>query len=169
MSEDIRSKLDAFLLNITKKIENKQFLPDIQLEYSEILEFLDKFEILKTEEFEALEEAMKKYELSKKRYEEQIKSYKLQKKADDEKIKNLKDEINKIINLEEQYKILNNDYNILKNKYEKENIENTEHIQKNKNNEKLIAELQGEITKLKNDNYEKDNKIVEFEKEQKTI
>ena len=168
MSEDIiRSKLDTFFLNTTKKIENKQFLPEIQLEYSEILEFLDKFTILKNEEFEALEEAMSKYEISVKRYEEQIKSYNLQKKSDDEKIKNLKDEINKIINLEEQYKLLNNDYNNLKIYYKKENIENAEQIQKNKNNEKLIAELQGEITKLKNENYEKNNKIIEFEKEQK--
>jgi chromosome segregation ATPase len=160
MSEEIRSKLDAFLLNITKKIENKQFLPDIQLEYSEILEFLDKFSILKNEEFETLEEEMNKYQLSLKRKDEQIKSY-------DEKIKNLKDEINKMINLQEQYKILNNEYNILKNKFEKGNIENAEHIQKNKNNEKLISELQGEITKLKNENYEKNNKIIEYEKEQK--
>ena len=168
MSEDIlRSKLDAFILNITKKIENKQFLPDIQLEYSEILEFLDKFTILKNEEFEAIEKEMSKKDLIIKRYEEQVKSCNLQKKADDEKIKNLKDEINKIINLEEQYKILNNDYDILKTKYEKENMENTEHIEKNKNNEKLISELQGEITKLKNENYEKSNKIIEFEKEQK--
>ena len=167
MSEEIRSKLDAFLLNITKKIENKQFLPDIQLEYSEILEFLDKFSILKNEEFETLEEEMSKYVLSLKRKEEEIKSYNLQKKSDDEKIKNLKDEINKIINLQEQYKILNNEYNILKNKFEKGNIENAEHIQKNKNNEKLISELQGEITKLKNENYEKNNKIIEYEKEQK--
>ena len=113
MSEDIlRSKLDAFILNITKKIENKQFLPDIQLEYSEILEFLDKFTILKYEEFEAIEKEMSKKDLLIKRYEEQVKSCNLQKKADDEKIKNLKDEINKIINLEEQYKILNNDYDI---------------------------------------------------------
>ena len=168
MSEDIlRSKLDAFILNITKKIENKQFLPDIQLEYSEILEFLDKFTILKNEEFEAIEKEMSKKDLIIKRYEEQVKSCNLQKKADDEKIKNLKDEINKLINLEEQYKILNNDYDILKTKYEKENAENTEHIEKNKNNEKLISELQGEITKLKNENYEKNNKIIEFEKEQK--
>ena len=168
MSEDIlRSKLDAFILNITKKIENKQFLPDIQLEYSEILEFLDKFTILKYEEFEAIEKEMSKKDLLIKRYEEQVKSCNLQKKADDEKIKNLKDEINKLINLEEQYKILNNDYDILKTKYEKENAENTEHIEKNKNNEKLISELQGEITKLKNENYEKSNKIIEFEKEQK--
>ena len=168
MSEDIlRSKLDAFILNITKKIENKQFLPDIQLEYSEILEFLDKFTILKNEEFEAIEKEMSKKDLLIKRKEEEVKSCNLQKKADDEKIKNLKDEINKIINLEEQYKILNNDYDILKTKYEKENAENTEHIEKNKNNEKLISELQGEITKLKNENYEKSNKIIEFEKEQK--
>ena len=167
MSEEIRSKLDTFLLNITKKIENKQFLPDIQLEYSEILEFLDKFSILKNEEFETLEEEMNKNVLSLMRYEEQIKSYNLQKKNDDEKIKNLKDEINKIINLQEQYKILNNEYNILKNKFEKGNIENAEHIQKNKNNEKLISELQGEITKLKNENYEKNNKLIEYEKEQK--
>ena len=168
MSEDIiRSKLDTFFLNTTKKIENKQFLPEIQLEYSEILEFLDKFTILKNEEFEALEEAMSKYEILVKRFEEQIKSYNLQKKSDDEKIKNLKDEINKIINLEEQYKLLNNDYNNLKIYYKKENIENAEQIQKNKNNEKLIAELQGEITKLKNENYEKNNKIIELEKEQK--
>ena len=167
MSEEIRSKLDTFLLNITKKIENKQFLPDIQLEYSEILEFLDKFSILKNEEFETLEEEMNKNVLSLKRYEEQIKSYNLQKKNDDEKIKNLKDEINKLINLQEQYKILNNEYNILKNKFEKGNIENAEHIQKNKNNEKLISELQGEITKLKNENYEKNNKLIEYEKEQK--
>ena len=162
MSEEIRSKLDAFLLNITKKIENKQFLPDIQLEYSEILEFLDKFSILKNEEFETLEEEMNKNVLSLKRKDEQIKSYNLQKKNDDEKIKNLKDEINKLINLQEQYKILNNEYNILKNKFEKGNIENAEHIQKNKNNEKLISEL-----KLKNENYEKNNKIIEYEKEQK--
>ena len=167
MSEEIRSKLDTFLLNITKKIENKQFLPDIQLEYSEILEFLDKFSILKNEEFETLEEEMSKYVLSLKRKEEEIKSYNLQKKSDDEKIKNLKDEINKLINLQEQYKILNNEYDILKNKFEKGNIENAEHIQKNKNNEKLISELQGEITKLKNENYEKNNKIIEYEKEQK--
>ena len=167
MSEEIRSKLDSFLLNITKKIENKQFLPDIQLEYSEILEFLDKFSILKNEEFETLEEEMNKNVLSLKRMDEQIKSYNLQKKNDDEKIKNLKDEINKLINLQEQYKILNNEYNILKNKFEKGNIENAEHIQKNKNNEKLISELQGEITKLKNENYEKNNKIIEYEKEQK--
>ncbi len=167
MSEDIKSKLDTFVTNMTKKIENKQLIPEILLEYDELIEFLDKFTILKNEEFEALEKVMSKYELSVKRYEEEVKSYTMQKKLDDEKIKNLKDEINKVINLEEQYKVLNNDYNILKQNFEKGNIENANFIQKNKNNEKLIAELQGEITKLKNENYEKNNKLIELEKEQK--
>ena len=167
MSEDIKSKLDTFVTNMTKKIEKKQLIPEILLEYDELIEFLDKFTILKNEEFEALEKAMSKYELSVKRYEEEVKSYSMQKKLDDEKIKNLKDEINKVINLEEQYKVLNNDYNILKQNFEKGNIENANFIQKNKNNEKLIAELQGEITKLKNENYEKNNKLIEKEKEQK--
>ena len=167
MSEEIKNRLDTFVSKMTKKIEKKELMPEIQQEYDELIEFLDKFSILKNEEFEALEDAMSKYDLSMKKYEEQIKSYENQKKIDDEKIKNLKDELNKVINLEEQYKTLNNDYTILKKNYEKEKAENLNNTQKNKNNEKLISELQGEITKLKNDNFTKDNRISELEKEQK--
>ena len=167
MSEEIKNRLDTFVSKMTKKIEKKELMPEIQQEYDELIEFLDKFSILKNEEFEELEDAMSKYDLSMKKYEEQIKSYENQKKIDDEKIKNLKDELNKVINLEEQYKTLNNDYTILKKNYEKEKAENINNTQKNKNNEKLISELQGEITKLKNDNFTKDNRISELEKEQK--
>jgi predicted nucleic acid-binding Zn-ribbon protein len=167
MSEEIKSRLDTFVSKMTKKIEKKELMPEIQQEYDELIEFLDKFSILKNEEFEALEDAMSKYDISMKKYEEQIKSYENQKKIDDEKIKNLKDELNKIINLEEQYKTLNNDYTILKKNYEKEKAENANNTQKIKNNEKLISELQGEITRLKNDNFTKDTKISELEKEQK--
>ena len=167
MSEEIKNRLDTFVSKMTKKIEKKELMPEIQQEYDELIEFLDKFSILKNEEFEALEDAMSKYDLSMKKYEDQIKSYENQKKIDDEKIKNLKDELNKVINLEEQYKTLNNDYTILKKNYEKEKAENINNNQKNKNNEKLISELQGEITKLKNDNFIKDNRISELEKEQK--
>jgi len=167
MSEEIKSRLDTFVSKMTKKIEKKELMPEIQQEYDELIEFVDKFSILKNEEFEALEDAMSKYDISMKKYEEQIKSYENQKKIDDEKIKNLKDELNKIINLEEQYKTLNNDYTILKKNYEKEKAENANNTQKIKNNEKLISELQGEITRLKNDNFTKDNKISELEKEQK--
>ena len=168
MSEDIiKSRLDTFVTKMTQKIEKKELIPEIQQEYDELLEFLDKFTILKNEEFEALENAMGKYELSVKKYEEQIKSFTLQKKSDDEKISNLKDELDKTINLQEQYKTLNNDYNILKKNFEKENEENNNNIQKNINSEKLIAELQGEITKVKNENFEKSNLIIDLENEQK--
>ena len=167
MSEEIKSRLDAFVSKMTQKIEKKEVMPEIQQEYDELIEFLDKFSILKNEEFEVLENEMSKYVLSFKKYEDQIKSYDAQKKIDDEKIKNLKDELNKIINLEEQYKTLNNDYIILKNNYEKEKKENIIISQKNQNNEKLISELQGEITQLKNDIFTKNNKITEYEKESK--
>ena len=167
MSEEIKSRLDAFVTKVTQKIEKKELMPEIQQEYDELIEFLDKFSILKNEEFEALENAMSKYDLSVKKYEDQIKLYEAQKKIDDEKIKNLKDELNKIINLQEQYKTLNNDYIILKNNYEKEKRENINITEKNQNNEKLISELQGDITKLKNENFIQNNKIIELEKEQK--
>ena len=167
MSEEIKSRLDAFFAKVTQKIEKKELMPEIQQEYDELIEFLDKFTILKNEEFEALENAMSKYDLSVKKYKDQIKLYEAQKKIDDEKIKNLKDELNKIINLEEQYKTLNNDYIILKKNYEKEKKENIIISQKNQNNEKLISELQGEITQLKNDIFTKNNKITEYEKESK--
>ena len=167
MSEEIKKRLDTFVTKMTKKIEKKELMPEIQQEYDELIEFLDKFFILKNEDFEVLENAMSKYDLSVKKYVDQIKSYESQKKIDDEKIKNLKDELNKIINLQEQYKTLNNDYIILKNKYEKEKRENINITEKNQNNEKLISELQGDITKLKNENFIQNNKIIELEKEQK--
>ena len=57
--------------------------------------------------------------------------------------------------------------NILKKNFEKENKENTNLLQKNKNNEKIIDDLQSEINKLKNENFTLNNKIKEQEKEQK--
>ena len=169
MTEEIKSRLDTFVSKMTQKIEKKELIPEIQQEYDELIEFLDKFSILKNEEFEALENAMSKYDLSVKKFEDKIKFHENQKKLDDEKIKNLKEELNKTINLEEQYKTLNNNYTILKKNYEKEKAENINISQKNKNNEKIISELQGEITKLKNDNFTKNNKISELEKEQKKL
>ena len=169
MSEEIKSRLDTFVSNMTKKIEKKELMPEIQQEYDELIEFLDKFSILKNEEFEALEQAMSKYDLSVKKLEDQIKIHENQKKISEEKIKSLKDELNQTINLQEQYKTLNNDYTILKKNFEKELTEKNNLLQKNKINEKLISELQGEITKVKNDNYTKSNKILELEKDQKKL
>ena len=169
MSEEIKSRLDTFVSNMTKRIEKKELMPEIQQEYDELIEFLDKFSILKNEEFEALEQAMSKYDLSVKKLEDQIKIHENQKKINEEKIKSLKDELNQTINLQEQYKTLNNDYTILKKNFEKELTEKNNLLQKNKINEKLISELQGEITKVKNDNYTKSNKILELEKDQKKL
>ena len=163
----IKSRLDAFVTKMTQKIEKKELIPEIQQDYDELLEYIDNFTILKNEEFEEIQNAMNKCELSIKKYEDQIKSYATQKKNDDEKIIKLKDELNKVINLEEQYKTLNNDYTILKKNFDKENNENNNLKEKNKSNEKLISELQSEITKIKNENYEKTNKISQFEKEKK--
>ena len=165
--EMIKSRLDTFVTKMTQKIEKKELIPEIQQEYDELLEYIDNFTILKNEEFEEIQNAMNKCELSIKKYEDQIKSYATQKKNDDEKIIKLKDELNKVINLEEQYKTLNNDYTILKKNFDKENNENNNLKEKNKSNEKLISELQSEITKIKNENYEKTNKISQFEKEKK--
>ena len=163
----IKSRLDTFVTKMTQKIEKKELIPEIQQDYDELLEYIDNFTILKNEEFEEIQNAMNKCELSIKKYEDQIKSYATQKKNDDEKIIKLKDELNKVINLEEQYKTLNNDYTILKKNFDKENNENNNLKDKNKSNEKLISELQSEITKIKNENYEKTNKISQFEKEKK--
>jgi chromosome segregation ATPase len=165
--EMIKSRLDTFVTKMTQKIEKKELIPEIQQDYDELLEYIDNFTILKNEEFEEIQNAMNKCELSIKKYEDQIKSYVTQKKNDDEKIIKLKDELNKVINLEEQYKTLNNDYTILKKNFDKENNENNNLKEKNKSNEKLISELQSEITKIKNENYEKTNKISQFEKEKK--
>ena len=163
----IKSRLDTFVTKMTQKIEKKELIPEIQQDYDELLEYIDNFTILKNEEFEEIQNAMNKCELSIKKYEDQIKSYATQKKNDDEKIIKLKDELNKVINLEEQYKTLNNDFTILKKSFDKENNENNNLKEKNKSNEKLISELQSEITKIKNENYEKTNKISQFEKEKK--
>ena len=167
MTEEIKSRVDVFVQKLTHNLEKKELMPEIQQEYDEVVEFLDKFTCLRNEEFEALENAMSKYDANVKNYENQIKVHENQKKIDDEKIKNLKDELNKTINLQEQYKTLNDDYTNLKKNFEKELTENQNNSQKNKNNEKIISELQAEISKLKNDNYIKSNRITELEKEQK--
>ena len=167
MATKLKSKLDIFVSKMTKKIEKKELIPEIQQQYDELIEYLNRLTILKNEDFDELENAMSKYEITVKKYEEQIKSFNIQKKIDEEKIKSLRENLDKTINLQEQYKTLNNDYNILKKNFEKENKENTNLLQKNKNNEKLIDDLQSEINKLKNENFTLNNKIKEQEKEQK--
>ena len=97
MSEELKTRLDNFVSLATQNIEKKELIPDIQQEYDELIEFLDKLSILKNEEFEEIENLIKKYDIKIKKYEEQIKIYSNQKILDEEKITNLKSELDKII------------------------------------------------------------------------
>ena len=167
MSEELKTRLDNFVSLATQNIEKKELIPDIQQEYDELIEFLDKLSILKNEEFEEIENLIKKYDIKIKKYEEQIKIYSNQKILDEEKITNLKSELDKIINLSEQYKLLDNNFNILKNNLEKEKLQNSILITKTKENENLITELQNNMTKLNNEIFKKNEIIEELKNSQK--
>ena len=167
MGDELKSKLDIFVTNMTKKIEKKELFPEIQQEYDEIIEFFDKLTILTNEEFEDLEKAINKYESTVKKNEEQINSLLLRIKSDDEKIKSLQDDLSKNSNLEEQYKKLNEEYNKLKQKMNTENNEISNYQIKIKNNEKIIGDLQNEINKVKKEIFEKKIKITEYERDKK--
>ena len=167
MSEELKTRLDNFVSLATQNIEKKELIPDIQQEYDELIEFLDKLSILKNEEFEEIENLIKKYDIKIKKYEEQIKIYSNQKILDEEKITNLKSELDKIINLSEQYKLLDNNFNILKNNLEKEKLQNSILITKTKEKENLITELQNNMTKLNNEIFKKNEIIEELKNSQK--
>ena len=167
MSEGLQNKLNAFVKSMTKKIEKKELIPEIQQEYDELIEFLDKLTIMTNEEFEVLENEMNKLSLTKKNYEEQIRVYTAQKNADEEKIKSLKDQLSNSKILEQPYKKLDEEFNILKKKYDTEKNENTKNQSKLKDNEKLINDLQIELNKVKKENFGKKEKISNLEKELK--
>ena len=116
MDEELKSRLDTFVLKTTKKIEKKELIPEIQQEYDELIEFINKLAILTNDEFEKIEVYMNKYESELKQSKDQINSLILQNKYNEDKIKSLQDELAKNSSLEEQYKILNINYNILKEK-----------------------------------------------------
>ena len=108
---------------------------------------------------------MNKYESELKQSKDQINSLILQNKYNEDKIKSLQDELAKNSSLEEQYKILNINYNILKEKNLVESDEISNYQIKFKSNEILINELQKELDKVKQENFEKREKITNYEKE----
>jgi len=166
MSEELKNKINVFVTNMTKRIEKKELFPEIQQEYEDIIEYLDeKIVILTNKESEDLEKEMNKYISKIKSLEDKLKAYENQKIIDDEKLKSLKEQLSKNENLDEHYKKLYEDFNILK---QKNNIEKNEidgYKLKIKNNEKLLNELQSEISKVKKENFEKKEKILYLEKE----
>ena len=167
MSEELQNKLNIFVKSMTKKIEKKELIPEIQQEYDELIEFLDKLTIMTNEEFEVLENEMNKLSLAKKNYEEQIRVFTAQKNAYEEKIKTFKEQLSNNKILEEPYKKLNEEYNILKKKFDTEKSQNIEYESKLKNNEKQINDLQIELNKVKKENFGKKEKISNLEKELK--
>ena len=168
MSEELQNKLNVFVKSMTKKIEKKELIPEIQQEYDELIEFLDKLTIMTNEEFEVLENEMNKLSLAKKNYEEQIRVFTAQKNADEEKIKSFKEQLSNNKILEEPYNKLNEDYNILKKKFDNEKNQNIEYESKLKSNEKQINDLQIELNKVKKENFGKKEKISNLEKELKS-
>ena len=120
------------------------------------------------EEFEVLENEMNKLSLAKKNYEEQIRVFTAQKNADEEKIKSFKEQLSNNKILEEPYNKLNEDYNILKKKFDTEKNQNIEYESKLKSNEKQINDLQIELNKVKKENFGKKEKISNLEKELKS-
>jgi len=167
MSDELRNKLDNFVKNIIIKIGNKDDIPEIQKDYDDLIEFLEKMTILTNEEFISLDNAMSKYDSSLKELQEKINIYKSQKDIDDDKIQLMNKELTENFELKDKYMKLNEDYNSYKQKYNCIYNENIGYQMKLKTNEKIISDLQDEINNLKKENFEKFEKIIFLEKNYK--
>ena len=161
MSDELKLKLDTFVKNIIIKLGNKkEDIPEIQKEYDELIEFYEKFSILTNEEFISLDKAMNKYDSSIKDLQEQINILKIQKLEGEDKIKSLMKDL-------EENNNLNDECNSWKQKYNCCYKDNIGFQMKIKINEKLINELQTEINNLKKENFEKFERIIFLEKNNK--
>ena len=164
MGDELKSKLESFASNVVTKIEKKELIPEIQQEFDELIELLEKLTILTYEESLKLENEMNNNEILIGKFKNDINSLQEQIKTYEEKIKSLEEELSRNSALEKQFKQLDDDYNILKTKINDENKEKEDCQIKLKNNEKLINDLQGELNKVKIENFEKKVKILNFEK-----
>ena len=167
MSDELKNKLDTFVKNIIVKLNNKEDIPEIQKEYDELIEFYEKFSILTNEEFASLDKAMNNYDSSIKDLQEQINILKIQKKTDEEKIKSLIKELEDNKELKEKFNKVSDEYISMKQKYSCCYNDNIGFQMKIKINEKLIIELQNEINNLKKENFEKFERIIDLEKNNK--
>ena len=167
MSDELKNKLDTFVKNIIVKLNNKEDIPEIQKEYDELIEFYEKFSILTNEEFASLDKAMNNYDSSIKDLQEQINILKIQKKTDEEKIKSFIKELEDNKELKEKFNKVNDEYISMKQKYNCCYNDNIGFQMKIKINEKLINELQNEINNLKKENFEKFERIIDLEKNNK--
>ena len=168
MSDELKNKLDSFVKDIILKFGNKkEVIPEIQKEYDELIEFYEKFSILTNEEFSSLDKALNKYDLSIKDLKEQINILTIQKETNEDKIKSMMKEIEENRGLKENYNKLNEDYNTIKQRYNCCYKDNIGFQMKLKENEKLINTIQTEISNLKKENFEKFERIIVLEKNNK--
>ena len=168
MSDELKLKLDTFVKNKIIKLGNKkEDIPEIQKEYDELIEFYEKFSILTNEEFISLDKAMNKYDSSIKDLQEQINILKIQKLEGEDKIKSLMKDLEENKDIKQKYFNLNDECNSWKQKYNCCYKDNIGFQMKIKINEKLINELQTEINNLKKENFEKFERIIFLEKNNK--
>ena len=160
MSEEIRNQLDSFAKFIIGKIDQKE-VPEIQKRYNELIECLEKFQIITNEDFEYFDKIVGEYDV----LQEKLNKYKSAQEIDSDKIKSLKAELANTSELKEKYNKLNEDYNILKEKYNVCYNDNAGFQMKIKNNDMLLQSLQEEISNVKKENFEKFEKITELEKD----
>ena len=97
----------------------------------------------------------------------QINILQMEKEANENQIKSLMKEVEDNQDLKEKYNKLNDEYNSIKIKRDCFYKENIDFQMKKKLNEKLINELQNEINNLKKENFEKFERIIVLEKNNK--
>jgi len=168
MSDELKNRLDSFVKNIIIKFGNKkEDIPEIQKEYDELIEFYEKFSILTHEEFNSLDKAMNKYDSSIKDLQEQINILKIQKETNEDRIKVMSKDLEDHNELKEKFHKLTEEHNSIMHKYNCCQKDNIGFQMKIKINEKLIDELQNEINILKKENFEKFERIIYLEKNNK--
>ena len=165
MDDEIKDKLNSLVKNMIKLIEKKESLPEVLVEYDEIMELLNKLEFMTKEEFDKLLKDYEELEKIIKINKEQINLYEIQIKTLNETNKSLKEELSKNDVLKEQYKKLNDNYNTLKLKMAKEDKDIYDYQIKLKNSENIINDLQNELDKVKKEIIEKKEKNINLEKE----
>ena len=165
MDDEIKDKINSLVKNMVKLIEKKESVPEIFVEYDEIIELLDKSEIMTKEEFDKLLKDYEELEKIIKINKEQINLYEIQIKTLNETNKSLKEELSKNDVLKEQYKKLIDNYNTLKLKMAKEDKDIYDYQIKLKNSENIINDIQNELNKMKKEIIEKKEKNINLEKE----
>ena len=165
MDDEIKDKLNSLVKNMIKLIEKKESLPEVLVEYDEIMELLNKLEFMTKEEFDKLLKDYEELEKTIKINKDKINTYEIQIKSLNEIIKSLKEEISKNDVLKEQYQKLNDNYTSLKLKMAKEDKDIYDYQIKLKNSENIINDLQNELDKVKKEIIEKKEKNINLEKE----